>query len=59
MTKYYVLCNQLIFLFAACLIYIARALERDNGYTKGIVLREQIFKEQPSFRQQSSDLFKA
>ena len=36
--------------YHTCLQYIARALEMDAGYIKGIVFREQIFSEQASLR---------
>ncbi|XP_022096465.1 calcineurin-binding protein cabin-1-like [Acanthaster planci] len=43
--------------YAGCLFYICQALERDRKYKKGVVLREKMFKEQPSLRKDSYDLF--
>ncbi|XP_048242654.1 calcineurin-binding protein cabin-1-like [Haliotis rufescens] len=40
-----------------CLYYIAKALEKDCHYEKGIALREEMFREQPSLRQDSKDMF--
>lgn len=42
---------------AGCLYYICKALEKDIGYTKGWVLKEKIFEEQPCLRRDSMKLF--
>ncbi|XP_038052847.1 calcineurin-binding protein cabin-1-like [Patiria miniata] len=44
--------------YAGCLYYICQALERDRKYIKGVVLREKMFKDQPSLRKDSYNLFK-
>ncbi|XP_063400740.1 calcineurin-binding protein cabin-1-like [Mytilus trossulus] len=41
-----------------CLFYISKALVKDHGYTKGLVLRGQIFKEDPSLRETTINMFK-
>lgn len=42
---------------AGCLYYICKALEKDIGYSKGWVLKEKIFEEQPCLRRDSIKLF--
>lgn len=41
----------------ACLYFICKALEKDCRYSKGLVLKEQIFQEQPRLRQDSLRMF--
>uniref|UniRef100_A0A3B4CTL0 Calcineurin-binding protein cabin-1 n=1 Tax=Pygocentrus nattereri TaxID=42514 RepID=A0A3B4CTL0_PYGNA len=41
----------------SCLYYICKALEKDIGYTKGRVLKEKIFEEQPCLRRDSMKMF--
>ncbi|XP_076114418.1 calcineurin-binding protein cabin-1-like isoform X3 [Mytilus galloprovincialis] len=41
-----------------CLYYISKSLVKDHGYTKGLVLRSQIFKEDPSLRETTINMFK-
>ncbi|TSO88119.1 Calcineurin-binding protein cabin-1 [Bagarius yarrelli] len=43
--------------YSCCLYYICKALEKDIGYTKGWVLKEKIFVEQPCLRRDSMKLF--
>ncbi|XP_034162577.2 calcineurin-binding protein cabin-1 isoform X1 [Pangasianodon hypophthalmus] len=43
--------------YSCCLYYICKALEKDIGYTKGWVLKEKIFEEQPCLRRDSMKLF--
>ncbi|XP_030622423.1 calcineurin-binding protein cabin-1 [Chanos chanos] len=43
--------------YSCCLYYICKALEKDSGYTKGRVLREKIFEEQPCLRRDSMKMF--
>ncbi|XP_021355023.1 uncharacterized protein LOC110451375 [Mizuhopecten yessoensis] len=40
-----------------CLYYISRALEKDPEYSKGLVLRKQILKEQPSLKYDTEEMF--
>uniref|UniRef100_H3C9K0 Calcineurin-binding protein cabin-1 n=1 Tax=Tetraodon nigroviridis TaxID=99883 RepID=H3C9K0_TETNG len=40
-----------------CLYFIAKALERDHCYAKGLVLKERIFEEQPSLRRDTMQMF--
>lgn len=42
---------------AGCLYYICKALEKDMGYSKGHVLKEKIFEEQPCLRRDSMKMF--
>jgi len=42
---------------AGCLYYICKALEKDIGYSKGRVLKEKIFEEQPCLRRDSMKMF--
>lgn len=39
--------------YTTCLYFICKALEKDCRYSKGLVLKEQIFQEQPRLRQDS------
>lgn len=41
----------------ACLYFICKALEKDCCYSKGLVLKEKIFQEQPCLRQDSLHMF--
>lgn len=41
----------------ACLYFICKALEKDCRYSKGLVLKEKIFQEQPCLRQDSLRMF--
>ncbi|XP_064599840.1 calcineurin-binding protein cabin-1-like [Liolophura sinensis] len=41
-----------------CLSYIAQALERDSGYTKGLAIRRQIFKEHAALKKDTEYFFK-
>ncbi|XP_051510129.1 calcineurin-binding protein cabin-1 isoform X1 [Myxocyprinus asiaticus] len=43
--------------YSCCLYYICKALEKDSGYTKGRVLKEKIFEEQPCLRRDSMKMF--
>ncbi|XP_037392107.1 calcineurin-binding protein cabin-1 isoform X3 [Pygocentrus nattereri] len=43
--------------YSCCLYYICKALEKDIGYTKGRVLKEKIFEEQPCLRRDSMKMF--
>ncbi|XP_039628033.1 calcineurin-binding protein cabin-1 isoform X4 [Polypterus senegalus] len=43
--------------YSCCLYYICKALEKDCCYTKGLVLKEKIFEEQPCLRKDSFRLF--
>ncbi|ESO97504.1 hypothetical protein LOTGIDRAFT_152594 [Lottia gigantea] len=40
-----------------CLEYIAKSLELDSSYGKGLAIRDQIFKEQPELKSMSKRLF--
>ncbi|KAL3843014.1 hypothetical protein ACJMK2_020975 [Sinanodonta woodiana] len=51
-TILFALCN-----YWACLYYISKGLEMDGNYSKGLALRNQIFKEIPSFRRESQHLW--
>uniref|UniRef100_A0A8C5LJ11 Calcineurin-binding protein cabin-1 n=1 Tax=Leptobrachium leishanense TaxID=445787 RepID=A0A8C5LJ11_9ANUR len=51
-TVLYTLCD-----YANCLYYICKALEKDCRYSKGLVLKERIFEEQPSLRKDSFRMF--
>lgn len=42
---------------AAGLYFICKALEKDYRYSKGLVLKEKIFQEQPSLRKDSLRMF--
>ncbi|KAL5007713.1 hypothetical protein ScPMuIL_016519 [Solemya velum] len=41
----------------SCLYYISKALEQDDHYMKGHAFRNQIFSEQPSLRQDTTELW--
>ncbi|XP_028680400.2 calcineurin-binding protein cabin-1 isoform X2 [Erpetoichthys calabaricus] len=43
--------------YSCCLYYICKALEKDCCYTKGLVLKEKIFEEQPCLRKDSFRMF--
>ncbi|CAH2295452.1 calcineurin-binding cabin-1 isoform X2 [Pelobates cultripes] len=43
--------------YATCLYYICKALEKDCRYSKGLVLKEKIFEEQPCLRKDSLRMF--
>ncbi|XP_068559024.1 calcineurin-binding protein cabin-1 isoform X3 [Cebidichthys violaceus] len=43
--------------YTYCLYFIAKALERDHCYTKGLVLKEKIFKEQPCLKRDTMQMF--
>lgn len=42
---------------SACLYFICKALEKDCLYSKGLVLKEKIFEEQPLLRKDSLRMF--
>ncbi|XP_066546101.1 calcineurin-binding protein cabin-1 isoform X3 [Amia ocellicauda] len=43
--------------YSCCLYFICKALEKDRCFTKGLVLKERIFKEQPCLRKDSFRMF--
>ncbi|KAM4746435.1 calcineurin-binding protein cabin-1 isoform 4-T4 [Anableps anableps] len=43
--------------YTYCLYFIAKALEKDHCYTKGLVLKEKIFKEQPCLKRDTMRMF--
>ncbi|XP_057211777.1 calcineurin-binding protein cabin-1 isoform X3 [Triplophysa rosa] len=43
--------------YSCCLYYICKALEKDVGFSKGHVLKEKIFEEQPCLRRDSMKMF--
>uniref|UniRef100_UPI0037E77329 calcineurin-binding protein cabin-1 n=1 Tax=Semicossyphus pulcher TaxID=241346 RepID=UPI0037E77329 len=43
--------------YTCCLYFIAKALQRDHCYTKGLVLKEKIFKEQPCLKRDTMQMF--
>ncbi|KAK7135286.1 hypothetical protein R3I94_014062 [Phoxinus phoxinus] len=43
--------------YSCCLHYICKALEKDIGYSKGRVLKEKIFEEQPCLRRDAMKMF--
>ncbi|XP_042343404.1 calcineurin-binding protein cabin-1 isoform X2 [Plectropomus leopardus] len=43
--------------YTCCLYFIAKALERDHCYTKGLVLKEKIFEEQPCLKRDTMQMF--
>uniref|UniRef100_A0A8C1UIQ5 Calcineurin-binding protein cabin-1 n=1 Tax=Cyprinus carpio TaxID=7962 RepID=A0A8C1UIQ5_CYPCA len=43
--------------YSCCLYNICKALEKDTGYSKGRVLKEKIFEEQPCLRRDSMKMF--
>ncbi|XP_069817249.1 calcineurin-binding protein cabin-1 isoform X3 [Dendropsophus ebraccatus] len=43
--------------YSTCLYFICKALERDCRYSKGLVLKEKIFEEQPCLRKDSFRMF--
>ena len=42
---------------ADCLYFISKALEKDHCYTKGLVLKEKIFEEQPCLKRDTMQMF--
>ncbi|XP_057687849.1 calcineurin-binding protein cabin-1 isoform X2 [Corythoichthys intestinalis] len=52
-TILYTLCD-----YTWCLYLISKALEKDHCYTKGLVLKEKIFEEQPSLKRDTMQMFK-
>ncbi|XP_075688174.1 calcineurin-binding protein cabin-1 isoform X2 [Rhinoderma darwinii] len=43
--------------YSTCLYFICKALEKDCRYSKGLVLKEKIFEEQPCLRKDSFRMF--
>ncbi|KAL0979452.1 hypothetical protein UPYG_G00185250 [Umbra pygmaea] len=43
--------------YSCCLYFIGKALEKDHFYTKGLVLKEKIFEEQPCLKKDSMQMF--
>ncbi|XP_047237196.1 calcineurin-binding protein cabin-1 isoform X3 [Girardinichthys multiradiatus] len=43
--------------YTYCLYFIAKALEKDHCYSKGLVLKEKIFKEQPCLKRDTMQMF--
>ncbi|KAM9393412.1 calcineurin-binding protein cabin-1 isoform 2-T2 [Pholidichthys leucotaenia] len=43
--------------YSCCLFFIAKALERDHCYAKGLVLKEKIFQEQPCLKRDTMQMF--
>ncbi|XP_058014812.1 calcineurin-binding protein cabin-1 isoform X4 [Ahaetulla prasina] len=43
--------------YTTCLYFICKALERDNCYSKGLIIKEKIFEEQPCLRKDSLRMF--
>ncbi|XP_010874266.2 calcineurin-binding protein cabin-1 isoform X2 [Esox lucius] len=43
--------------YSCCLYFISKALEKDHCYTKGLVLKEKIFEEQPCLKKDSMQMF--
>uniref|UniRef100_A0A3B3DNK5 Calcineurin-binding protein cabin-1 n=1 Tax=Oryzias melastigma TaxID=30732 RepID=A0A3B3DNK5_ORYME len=43
--------------YTYCLYFIAKALEKDHCYTKGLVLKEKIFQEQPCLKRDTMQMF--
>uniref|UniRef100_A0A3B4VMM8 Calcineurin-binding protein cabin-1 n=1 Tax=Seriola dumerili TaxID=41447 RepID=A0A3B4VMM8_SERDU len=43
--------------YTCCLYFIAKALEKDHCYTKGLVLKEKIFEEQPCLKRDTMQMF--
>ncbi|XP_018524688.1 calcineurin-binding protein cabin-1 isoform X3 [Lates calcarifer] len=43
--------------YTCCLYFIAKALEKDHCYTKGLVLKERIFEEQPCLKRDTMQMF--
>lgn len=46
-----------MYIFLGCLYFIAKALEKDHCYTKGLVLKEKIFEEQPCLKRDTMQMF--
>ncbi|XP_067083955.1 calcineurin-binding protein cabin-1 [Osmerus mordax] len=43
--------------YSCCLYFIGKALEKDHCYSKGLVLKEKIFEEQPCLRKDTMHIF--
>uniref|UniRef100_A0A8C5C190 Calcineurin binding protein 1 n=1 Tax=Gadus morhua TaxID=8049 RepID=A0A8C5C190_GADMO len=43
--------------YTYCLYFISKALEKDHCYTKGLVLKEKIFEEQPCLKRDTMQMF--
>ncbi|KAM9858179.1 calcineurin-binding protein cabin-1 [Aulostomus maculatus] len=43
--------------YTCCLYFISKALEKDHCYTKGLVLKEKIFEEQPCLKRDTMQMF--
>uniref|UniRef100_A0A669F7J6 Calcineurin-binding protein cabin-1 n=1 Tax=Oreochromis niloticus TaxID=8128 RepID=A0A669F7J6_ORENI len=43
--------------YSCCLYFISKALEKDHCYTKGLVLKEKIFEEQPCLKRDTMQMF--
>ncbi|XP_061586396.1 calcineurin-binding protein cabin-1 isoform X2 [Cololabis saira] len=43
--------------YTCCLYFIAKALQKDHCYTKGLVLKEKIFQEQPCLKRDTMQMF--
>uniref|UniRef100_A0A8C5H4S5 Calcineurin-binding protein cabin-1 n=1 Tax=Gouania willdenowi TaxID=441366 RepID=A0A8C5H4S5_GOUWI len=43
--------------YTCCLHFISKALEKDHCYTKGLVLKEKIFQEQPCLKRDTMQMF--
>uniref|UniRef100_A0A3Q1G2B5 Calcineurin-binding protein cabin-1 n=1 Tax=Acanthochromis polyacanthus TaxID=80966 RepID=A0A3Q1G2B5_9TELE len=43
--------------YTCCLYFIAKALEKDHCYTKGLVLKEKMFEEQPCLKRDTMQMF--
>uniref|UniRef100_A0A3P8Q6V5 Calcineurin-binding protein cabin-1 MEF2-binding domain-containing protein n=1 Tax=Astatotilapia calliptera TaxID=8154 RepID=A0A3P8Q6V5_ASTCA len=44
--------------YSCCLYFISKALEKDHCYTKGLVLKEKIFEEQPCLKRDTMQIWK-
>ncbi|XP_077986100.1 calcineurin-binding protein cabin-1-like [Glandiceps talaboti] len=45
--------------YYSCMYYISKALGRDGSYTKGLVLRDKMYQEQPSLKRECEPLFQS
>ncbi|XP_070531569.1 calcineurin-binding protein cabin-1-like [Ptychodera flava] len=43
--------------YYSCMYIISKALDRDGAYTKGLVLREKMYQEQPTLKRECEHLF--
>ncbi|KAM7391669.1 hypothetical protein PAMP_022338 [Pampus punctatissimus] len=43
--------------YTCCLYFISKALEKDHCYTKGLVLKEKMFEEQPCLKRDTMQMF--